>query len=401
MSIQKYGLQDLIQLMLTAYAAKAKQEADVGTGSQFGPMYRAMALAEQLLQNENVYVETILRLAAIQDPLPDGTPNPDVDSFVNPFNFFRNGPGYAVGGVTVSIPASLPTDKTIPVGYLFGANAGPTYTVAANGPGYNSGAGGYVIPAGQTSVIAYVQCNVSGSQGNALPNTITQVLSGPNGSPPDPTLAISNALLLTGGVDSEVGQPLKTRFAQYIAGGGEGTPTSIMAAVGQSMTGITYSYGDFVMGTEVSNVWTFTPNTDGWFTVCVDIMGAPGTITQDQLNTIAALILNDYRAGGIHYAVAPPTPLDVAGAGTVVLVPGADPGIVVPAVNAAFITFVNNLGLDPLGGPMICSIMAAYIALSQVPGVLRIDNLTLNSGNADITADFGQILRAGTPGFAA
>lgn len=407
MSIETYGLQDLIDMIAVAYASQALKKANVGRGSQFGPAFRAVALVQLLQQNETLYVQTMARLRTMPDPLPDGTPNPDVDSFINAFGFERPGPAPGQGYLTWDIPAPLGVDTIIPIGYVIGSGAGPTFIVAPNGAGYNAEAGGYVISAGQTTTQVFVTCSVNGSIGNAQPNTVTQIIAGPNNAPPNPTFSATNAALFEGGLDATTGGPLYDLFAEYISGGGAGTPNAILAGVGLSMAGLTYSYGDFVMAVKSGSNWTFTPNTASWFTVCADIAGAPGTITQAQLDAIRAAILFAVRPAGIYFAVAPPTPLAVAGSGTVVCVPGADPTATTALVNAAYAAYINGLGLDPYGNPMVASLQGVNVALAPqspqipngIPGLLRIDGLTLNGNAADVTANFGLILVAGTLGF--
>lgn len=405
MPFTPYGLSDIVSIIAAAYAAVANRAANTGSGSQLGPSFRANAYAAALLQNETLYIQAFARLSTMVDPLPNGQPNPDVDSFMDAFypgpGSFRQGPSAAFLYVTFSIPAALGQDYTIPVGYIVGAPGGPQYTVVVNGNGYNAETNGYVIPAGQKTVAALAQCNVTGSIGNAQVGTITQVIAGPNNAPPNPTLSVTNAATAsTAGLDPEFGNVLKQRFALYISGGGEGAPNSILAAVGAFQNGLTYSYADYVKAVS-GNPWTFTPNTPSWFTICVDIAGAPGTITTSQLAAIQAYLLFAYRPAGAYFAVAPPTPLVVSGAGTILFAPGANQAAVTAAVNAAFTTFVNNLGLDPFGNPKTCSMMGVYVALSMVPGVQEIQGLQLNGGGADVTADFGSILAAGTAAFAA
>ena len=405
MPFTPYGLSDIVNIIAAAYAAVANRAANTGMGSQLGPSFRANAMAAALLQNETLYIQAFARLSTMQDPLPNGQPNPDIDSFMDAFypgpGSFRQGPSAAFLYATFSIPQALAADYTIPVGYVVGAAGGPQYTVVVNGTGFDAETGGYVIPAGQTSVAALVQCNVTGSIGNAQVGTITQVISGPNGAPPNPTLSVTNSSTAsTAGLDPEFGNLLKQRFALYISGGGEGTPNSIIAAVGGFQNGLTVGYADYVKAVSGSP-WTFTPATPSWFTVCVDIAGAPGTITTSQLAAIQAYLINDYRPAGAYFAVAPPTPLVVSGAGTILFAPGANQAAATAAVNAAFTSFVNNIGLDPFGNPKTCSLMGVYVALSMVPGVQEIQALQLNGGNVDVTADFGQILAAGTAAFAA
>lgn len=415
MALSTFGLQDLISAMAANYAAAAGLPANVGTGSQFGPMFRAIALAELLLQNENLYLQSIARLATMQDPLPDGTPNPDVDSFLNDFwpgpGNFRNGGTPSQVYVQFTIPSVSNQDTIVPVGTLTGTVGGPQFPVVANGYGYSVEAGGYVITAGQTSVLALTACSSPGSQGNVLANTITQFISGPNSQPPPAPFTVTNPYAYnsgdghnynnTPGVDPEVGAPLKQRFALYISGGGEGTVNSILAATGAVQTGITFSLGDMVEATESHGVWSFAPNTPGYFTIIANIANQSGLPPPSLLNAIQAALLYGVRAAGISYVVLAPTLVTVSGAGNIVVAPGYNATTVQNAVNAAFTAFVNAIGLDPYGNSTTCAASAVAAALQAIPGVLYIDNLTLNSASADVQAPFGSQLVAGTASFVA
>ncbi len=405
MPFTPYGLSDIVNIIAAAYAAVANRAANTGMGSQLGPSFRANAYAAALLQNETLYIQAMSRLSTMVDPLPNGQPNPDVDSFMDAFyagpGSFRQGPSAAQTYVTFSIPVALGADYTIGVGYVVGAPGGPQYTAVPNGTGYNSGADGYIIPSGEKSVAVLVQCNATGSIGNAQPGTITQVIAGPNNAPPNPTLSVTNSSAVsTVGLDPEFGNLLKQRFALYISGGGEGAPNSLLAAVLGFQNGLTAGYGEYVKAVS-GNPWTFTPNTPSWFTICVDIAGAPGTITTAQLQAIYAYLLYAFKPAGAYYAIAAPTPLEVSGAGTILFSPGANQAAVTAAVNTAFTSFVNNIGLDPFGNPKTCSLMGVYVALSMVPGVLEVQGLQLNGSAQDVTADFGSILAAGTAAFVA
>jgi hypothetical protein len=102
------------------------------------------------------------------------------------------------------------------------------------------------------------------------------------------------------------------------------------------------------------------------------------------------------------YNVIAPSLISVTGAGVITVAPGFNAPSVIAAVETAFQAFVNNIGLNPGGGSTICSLMAAYVALSSVPGVVRIDGLQLNGNTNDLVAPFGsQLVGSSTQTFTA
>lgn len=411
-----YGLDDFQQIIANAYGAaiygsgngSGNVPVNIGTGSQFGPSFNAVSLAMLLLQNENVYIDSIARLATMQDPLPNGLPNPDVDTFVNAFEFYRLGSQPAIVAETFSVPSPVPSAGVlIPVNTVVSCNGGPTFTVIPNGPGYNAAGNGYFITVGNTSVTGVpIQCNVGGLAGNVLPGTITQVIGNVNGTPA-PFSCTNPAGPYVLGAATEVGAPLKNRFALYISGGGEGTPASILSAVYGVQGGLTVAYGDLVKSTVHNNgtLIASTPNTPSWFTVLVALANSGQTPGDGGAlaNSVSAAIINAVRPAGISFAVAYPQITTVNVSAQVWVAPGYNQTSVLAAVQAAAQVFVNGIGMNQYGNPTVLSIGQGYVALMAVPGVQYIDQLQYNGQSGDLTAPFGTMFgyTAIGPGFIA
>jgi hypothetical protein len=410
MTLQTYGAPQLDQIIAAGYAAAMEgQGANIGVGSQFGPSFKAVRLAMQLLQSENAYIDAISRLSTMQDPLNNGQPNPDVDSFINQYGVYRQGPDNTTGTEQFNMPSNVTQDLTIPVGLIVG-NGTTTYTVVPGGAGYNPNANGYVMIAGTSTVNALIQCTASGAVGNAVSGTIDQVISAPFGIPVPSSLTCTNPLGtdtdptdFSNGINAEVGQPLKTRFANFMSGGGEGSVNSILASVAGVQAGLTYSYGDLMSATLSGSNWIINSAPLGGFVVVANIANQNALPPQSLLDAIRATLLYDIRAAGMPFSIIPPTLVPVAGGGTVYVPPGINAAPIVANVNAAFQTFINGIGLDQYGNPTVASLMAVYVALSQqVAGVNgRIDGLTLNGSAADVSAAFGSQLVAGSANFVA
>lgn len=404
----------ILQRMLEQYASEASTAAATDPGSTMGAMFEAETLLALQLQQQIIYLFTISRLASCNGA--------DVDSFVNPFGCFRNGPNSATGTVTFTYPVGAGA-QTILNGAMVQTEDGAIFTVV---PDPNNTTGDYNVSLGNgytnTGVVTVlVQCNQTGLIGNVLANTITLQYSGGFPIPGSPVITNPNAF--TNGVANETDAQLKQRFAFYISGGGSGTPNAIIAAiagfvppVGSGMpngASLTFSYGD---------MWSYAPsgaglvsNTPGWFTIIVNVanqnglppvqlLGPPansGGVGGSSLpgGYLSQTIIDAVRPAGIAFAIIAPTLITVSGSGKVVVANGYNAAAVVQAVNNAFGAFVNGIGLDPLGNSTVCSLMAAYVALSQVPGVLRIDSLLLNGTTNDVTATFGNQLVAGSASF--
>lgn len=378
--------QQLLNLAVQAYNSEAAVPANTNPGSTLGAIFEAGVLLGLQLQQQISYQFDISRLAS--------STGSDVDSFVQPFGIARGGPTFASGAVTFSYPVGQ--QQTILVGSQVQTPSGVIFTVIAdpnNTTGdFNTSLNGYIANPVATTL---VQCNQSGIIGNVLANTITLQYGG---FPPivgSPT--ITNPSAFTNAIATETDSALKVRFAQFISGGGEGTVNSIIAAVSNVQSGITFSYGDQWESVWNGSSWVLTPNTQGWFTIVANIANQASTSGATALCTaINNAIMFAVRPAGISYNVIPPTLQTVKGAGHVVLQPGYAAASVLAAVGTAFQAFVNGIGLNQYGATTVCAISQVAAALQAVPGVYYVDGITLNGYGADILGQFGTQLVAST-----
>lgn len=134
---------------------------------------------------------------------------------------------------------------------------------------------------------------------------------------------------------------------------------------------------------------------NGFFTVVVNEANqseGPSSILLAAVNAAIAAV----RGAGISYQVIGPTLVPINGAGTISVDPSYNASEVLEAVQAAFTAFVNGIGLSIDTTPTVCKYFACAAAILAVPGVTDLTGFTLNAGTADITADFGSQLVAGT-----
>jgi hypothetical protein len=375
--------QELFDSAVAAYNAEATIPANTGKGSQLSAEFKAGVQLGLQLQKQIVYQFAVSRLAT--------SFGADVDSFVNPYGVFRNGPILASGEITVSYPNG---SQIVPVGAQTQTSTGVGFTIVAD-PTNSTGDFNVQLNAYVANPVAtvLVQCNESGLIGNVLANTITQALGGTPpivGSP-----VITNPSAFTNAIATETDQALKLRFAQYISGGSVATANAIIAATSAVQAGITFSYGDQVTYTSGTTPF-FTPNQVGNFTIVANIAGQPSVAGAAALCTdIQNALMFAVKPAGIMFWVVPPIPLFVIGAGKIVVAPGYSAPTVVAAVNTAFVNYVNNIGLDQYGAQKVLAISEAYALVNSVPGVLYCtEGLTLNGVGVDILAPFGTQLMA-------
>ncbi len=180
--------------------------ANTDEGSSLGPIFEAAALLALFIQNENLYLEQILRMATIPNS-PD--PSPDLDSFVNPFAIMRLPAVAATGTVACATPSAVTQQIVIPSGAIVASPSGIQFQIQPNGTGYSASLGGYPINTGQSSVSVPVTCLTAGIIGNVAANTIFAPVGGPGTPIPPGVNSITNAAAFTNGVNLESNAALK------------------------------------------------------------------------------------------------------------------------------------------------------------------------------------------------
>lgn len=386
MPLQPRTFEQLQALAAQQYSAEAQLPANTDPGSSLGAIFNAISLLALVVQQEIVYVDQISRLNSIP-VLPNGQPNPDVDSFCEPFGVPRTGPVAAGGPVNCSSQSPVSALTVVQVDKILTTQNGLQFIVIADdsNPDYSAGDGGYPIAIGQRTTQASVECLVEGTIGNVQIGQISEAFSSIPG-----VSIFSNPVAFTNGVDFEPDQDYKQRFTLTVSSGRVATRNAIAAAIEAVQTFLTYSLGD-----QKDAAGNFKI---AYFTVFVNEIGqssGPG----ETLLTAVYDAVDAVRSAGISFQVLAPTLIQVDAAATIVLAPGASAGPTLAACTAAFDVMMNNVGLDPQGGNTYASIGKVYAALLGVDGVFDVQNLLLNGAAVDVVATFGQQLVAGATTF--
>ena len=395
-----YTRPQLLQIMVEEYASQATIPADQTPGSGILSFFNADALAAMVLQQQIVYVNSIARLATIgPNPTNASLTNPDIDSYVNPFNVYRLEATPATGQVVFSVTTAPQQNILIPAVAAGSAGGVIVQTAAAIGgvqfqviidttnTNYNATAQGYYLLANTTSVSVTVQCTSSGVQGNVAANQITQLYSGPGTISLSNSAFVTNPSAFTNASALETDTALKARFPLAISTGTVATTNAIAAAILAITLNLTYSVGDSLNPEGASAPGTFTV-----------VVNNANTNTAPSSNLLAQVlaVMNSTRAAGISCQVIGPSTVACNLVANVQVLPGYLSGTVVSACAAAYTALANGVGLDPQGNPTSLKIAAVYATLYNTPGVRDITSLTVNGGVVDVVATFGQQIVAGT-----
>lgn len=154
----------------------------------------------------------------------------NLDAFTALFGYARQGATYSSGYVVFSRNTPAPADITIPVNIVIQSN---TQTTNGQYLQYKTTVTG-TIPAGETeSSAVLVQCTVSGAQGDAAINTLTNLVGGNTGAGSASTVAgvtaVTNPAPLTNGTDAETDTAYKARFKNTIFRNLAGTEDQYLA----------------------------------------------------------------------------------------------------------------------------------------------------------------------------
>lgn len=235
-----------------------------GPGSSLGPFEDALSNLALMVQQGQNYAQQISRLYSIP-PNKDGTPNPDVDSFVYPFGFTRLAAQASSGQVTFSTPSPVASQLVIPIGTIVSTENGLQFLVivdqsnaaySASAGGYPSG--GYILAVGQRSVNVTVQCLSTGVIGNVQPGLINSIFGGGVAG----FQTVSNAQAFSNGRDVETDAALKARFTLGMSSGRVATINALASALLAVQSNLTYSIGDMLnaSGTGAAPQTTTTAN---------------------------------------------------------------------------------------------------------------------------------------------
>jgi hypothetical protein len=384
---------EFFDLFSTAYAAACARgrvpAANLGPGSALGPVGQAASQVCTQIQAQIDLAEAYGRLLTIPENA-DGTPNPAVDSFIKPFGFTRLPGTFATTVLNLGPPSPSPVPQVYPVGMILTRDTDGAQFILIQDASQNAfslGAGvngGYTMAANQAvgaTIPVSAQCLQEGTFGNCKAGAINELYTGPGAVVPATTPGIiTNPVDVTNGVDVESDPAVKARF--QLQGGlpHYGVRAAILSAVAATQAGLVYQYGDY-------------KNPDGSYHgayFCVIVNNANSS-TAPSPGLIAAVKANveRVRAGGIEFGVFPPTLLPVTVTGQLTLLTGQDPNTVKAAAVAAIQAYVNGLGLNSDGTPIVLSWGKIVSILdTEVPGVSGVQSVLVNGGTVDLTATF-------------
>jgi Baseplate J-like protein len=400
--------QTVVNFYNAAAATNGIPPVDTGQGSALGPVLNSAAFAIFQAQNEIIYVAAISRLSTIPANA-DGSPNPDVDTFVAPFGFTRVFGTASGGQLLFSTPSAVATQVVIPVGAIAQTPGGLQFQVIADttNAAYSATLNGYPITIGNASVSASAQCLSTGVQGNVVPGSITQLFGGTTGAQiPAPVNGVTNPLAFTGGANLESDAALKTRFTAGISTGrNTGTAFCVISAAMGTNPNLILSYGDRLNADGTTH--------NAYFTLVAAISGSTSPTPASVLNAIGGpglvpsalegnppMGIPQARPAGISYQVIGPTQFNsVTISGALTLSASAVSATVIASAQAAVAAYINSIGLLPYALPGASSTLLSYTKIAailwSIPGIVNVDGILLNGGTSDITCPFAQMF---TPG---
>ena len=366
LSLQNFST--LVEGMAASVQGAASTLLDLTVGSVLRAILEANASLALWLQWLIVQVLATTRLAT--------STGADCDSFGADFGFIRLPAVAAVGLVTFSrftpsVAAFIPVGTAVST-----ADNAQNFVVTADSTNPAYSGGGYNLASGVASVTVPVAANLAGAAGNVQPGTIAAISSALAGID-----TVTNAAVLTGGIDAESDAAFKLRFGNYLASLSKATDTAIGAAIAAVQQGLSYVISENIDQTGATQM--------GHFVVTVD--DGSGEPPASLLN-IVQLAVDAVRPVGSSFSVQGPvvTPANVSL--TLSLVAGASQQTAIAAFAAAIETYIASLGV----GATLNYTRIAQLAYAASGSVTNVSAVLLNGGTADLTPPLFGAIRTGT-----
>jgi hypothetical protein len=401
-SVTTKSLAQIVQSFQAAVQAAANQVLDFSIGSVFLALGEGAGWVGLWLQKLALQVLGLSRFATSY-----GT---DADSWGGQFEFTRLQATQATGSVTFTIasgaqPAPAEAGVVIPVETIVQTGDGTqNFTVYADttNSAYSATAvsgGGYVVPAGATSLAVPVQAQTAGTAGNVIAGAISVLISDVSG-----IASVSNAAGFTNALPAETDPAYKARFPDYLAGLARANKAAIKAAVASVQQGLVceiienqLAAGSNLPYLDVAD-WFDRPGGfsyptlvpwPGIFLVVVD--DGSGSPPASLINRVSQAI-DAVRGLAIQYSVIGPAIVTANVAMTLTAAPGYDHNTLAGAAETAL---QNWLNAQPLGTTLIPLTRLPQVAYDAVPGIASLTGVTLNGQAADLALNFVERIRAG------
>lgn len=370
MALTTKDFSTLVQEMVSNVQGYASALVDLTIGSILRASLESVSAVVMWLQGL-----ILALLATTRAATSSGT---DLDTWMADFGLTRLAATNASGLVTFS--RFTPTiQAVVPVGAVVQTADGSqqfTVNLDTTNPAYNASLGGYVIPAGSSSVTVSVTAVTTGSSANVVAgaiSTLAQAIPGVD--------TVSNAAAFTNGANAETDGALRVRFISYVQSLSKATKAAVAYAITSLQQGLTYTLTE-----NQTRAGVYQP---GYFFVVVDDgTGAPSsTLLSTVYNAIDAV-----RPITVTFDVFAPTVLTANVVMTIATASGYTHSAVTAIVQAALQSYINTL---PLGASLAYSRLA-QVAYDASPGVTNVTGATMNGGTSDIAATTQQVVKAGT-----
>lgn len=362
----------IVQTIAAGVQGRATQILDFSVGSVLRAIAEGFASICLWLQTNILQVALLTRAATSNGP--------DLDSWMNDWNFVRLSGTFATGAVTFSRNTASSSAPFIPIGAtVSSADGSQTFTVITNTASQFYTAtpvAGYTMPANIASITIPVQCSAVGSQGNVQAGTISQITTPLTGID-----TVINTSALVNGQPAETDPQFRSRFISFIASLSKATDAAIAFAV--------TSLAPNIQATVTDNQNPDGTTNNGFVTVTVD--DGSGTPSSNLL-TSAASAVQLTRAAGVMANVFPPIIINVTIAVVIVSAVGYQHQTVVGTVGTAVQNYVNTLGL----GNSLYYNKLSQIIFESSPGVTNITTLAINGTTLDVTATNRNTIKIGT-----
>jgi len=349
-----------------------------------------LALIESNTTACGLFLQSLIEYVYAKTRLTTST-GVDVDTFVNPFGFFRKAAVPASGLERFSRSSST-IQALIPVGTQVSSptsNQNYKVTLDLTNPHWSPSLNAYVILIGDNSIDIPIEAINAGVIGNTSANLITVLNSGIIGVD-----TVTNPSALLSGEPQETDAQVFVRFPIYLAGLSKGSKAALASAL--------LSIANLERYNLVENK-TFPDDLTqlGYFYAIVDDgTGDPPT----ELITAAETAMNVTRGFTIAYSVYPPAILEVDIELTLTITPTGQQVDITQNVTNSITQFLFQAGI----GGLLPYSMVANLAYESLPtnnqsvpnttfardlNILNVTLVTVNGGTADLQATTNEVLK--------
>jgi uncharacterized phage protein gp47/JayE len=357
----------LTQNAAASVQASAAQPVDLSVGSVLRALLEANSSAGLWMQWLIVQVLQTTRAAT--------SSGSDLDTWLADFGMTRLTAVPSTGLVTLAryTPAAA---ALVPVGAVVRTLDGSqSFTVTADttNAAYSAAASGYVVPAGQASVVVPVAAEVAGSLGNVQAGAVALMVT------PIPGIdTVTNASGFTSGLDAETDAAARARFQGFLDSRTRATSQAILYAVAGVQQGLTMVLQENTTPTGLTQLGNFVITID-------DGSGAPSA---SLLNAVSSAV-DRVRPIGSTFSVQGPQIVEAGVALSVTVTPAAQQIAAIAAVTTAVTGYVNSLAV----GAVLSVTRIAQVVYTASSYIANVSGVTINGASQDLTPPAAGVIK--------